>query len=340
MENILLIQTAFIGDVVLALPVAQVLKKHYPEAELHFVVQQGTENLLKNHPAIDHVWLHQKSEHKNRSLYRLVSRLKKRPWDLAINIHRFFSTGLLMSMVPATTKIGFDKNPLSYFYDHTLPHQIPHPTEDGNYLHEVERNLQLLQPLNLEEFHRPRLYPSEHDEQKLQPHLETPNYVIAPASVWHTKQWPQGKWSELVSQIDSNYYLYFIGGPDDRAFCADIARHHPQTTNFCGELTFLQSAALMQHTEAVLTNDSAPLHFASAMNVPTLAIFCSTVPRFGFGPLADKAAIIEINTPLSCRPCGLHGHDQCPQGHFKCARDIASQRILQQLAEWRNARSS
>ena len=80
-------------------------------------------------------------------------------------------------------------------------------------------------------------------------------------------------------------------------------------------------------------NDSAPMHFASAVNAPTAAIYCSTVPSFGFGPLSTKAVVIEIQEPLACRPCGIHGHAACPEGHFNCALHIKDEQLLNALPE-------
>jgi ADP-heptose:LPS heptosyltransferase len=84
----------------------------------------------------------------------------------------------------------------------------------------------------------------------------------------------------------------------------------------------LQSAALMKDAVMNYVNDSAPMHLASAMNAKTTAIYCSTVPEFGFGPLAADARVVEVTEKLDCRPCGLHGFKECPKGHFKCGRDI------------------
>jgi heptosyltransferase II len=75
-------------------------------------------------------------------------------------------------------------------------------------------------------------------------------------------------------------------------------------------------------------NDSAPLHLCSAMNAPTTAVFCSTVLQFGFGPLAEKARVVETPEPLECRPCGLHGYRECPLGHFRCATSIPTAELL------------
>ena len=98
--------------------------------------------------------------------------------------------------------------------------------------------------------------------------------------------------------------------------------------NLSGKLSLLESAALMKDAMMNYVNDSAPMHIASAMNAPVCAVYCSTVPDFGFGPLSEQSFVVEVKEKLSCRPCGLHGHKACPQGHFRCAMDIESNQLL------------
>jgi heptosyltransferase-2 len=98
-----------------------------------------------------------------------------------------------------------------------------------------------------------------------------------------------------------------------------------------GSLSYLQSAALMSRAVMNYVNDSAPMHFASAMNAPVTAVYCSTVPEFGFGPLSDNRHIVEISQSLYCRPCGLHGYSECPEKHFRCALEINTLQLLRTL---------
>ncbi len=102
--------------------------------------------------------------------------------------------------------------------------------------------------------------------------------------------------------------------------------------NVAGELSFLESAALIKNAVMNFVNDSAPMHLASAMNAPVTAIFCSTVPSFGFGPLSDRSVIVETKEKLDCRPCGLHGFKACPKGHFKCAYSIENEELVSSLS--------
>jgi ADP-heptose:LPS heptosyltransferase len=187
----------------------------------------------------------------------------------------------------------------------------------GKTLHEVQRNL-LLTDGKIHPPLRPQLFPSPENVSAIQAYADkTPYVVLAPASVWFTKQLPAEKWRELMRRFSPETTVYLVGGSGDTSLAETLMSAHPQALNLCGKLSFLESAALMRHAQRVYVNDSAPLHFASAVNAPVTAFFCSTVPAFGFGPLSDDAQALEV-TGLDCRPCGLHGYKECPKGHFKC----------------------
>jgi heptosyltransferase-2 len=150
---------------------------------------------------------------------------------------------------------------------------------------------------------------------------------MAPASVWFTKQLPVEKWIELCNSISPDKTIYLLGAKSDEALCNDILQQlkderKKNTIVLCGKLSLLESCALMQQAQMNYVNDSAPLHLASSVNAPVTAFYCSTIKEFGFYPLSDNSKIAEINYQLSCRPCGLHGYKTCPQGHFKCGKDI------------------
>jgi heptosyltransferase-2 len=176
---------------------------------------------------------------------------------------------------------------------------------------------------------RPVLYPAAADWQAVAHYSAAQPYiVIAPASIWYTKQWHLAGWQTLLKNVASDFTIYLIGGAADVDYCQGLTAFHPKAINLAGKLSLLQSAALMQAAARVIVNDSAPLHLASAVNAPTTAIFCSTAPSFGFGPLADDSVVIEVTETLACRPCGLHGHKACPRQHFRCATQIEVARIV------------
>lgn len=325
MRKILIIQTAFIGDVILATPLIEQLYRHFPEATIDFLLRKGNESLLDNHPYLNQVLIWNKKQQKHKQLFTLLRQIRQEKYDLVLNLQRFLATGLLTAFSGATHRIGFNKNPLSIFFTKKIKHHIGSKT---NSQHEVERNLSLIHHLCNNVFVKPKLYPSAADFKKVT--TNTPYICIAPTSVWFTKQFPANKWIELIDQLDPIYSIFLLGGPADRKACEaiKIASKHPNIINKAGNLSFLASAALMKNAKMNYVNDSAPLHMASAMNAPVMAVFCSTIPAFGFTPLSDQHQIIETKSDLPCRPCGLHGHSACPKGHFKCATSIAIKDLI------------
>ena len=310
--RILIIQTAFLGDVILATSVVNSIKAQYPEAQVDLLVKKGNELLVIGHPNIHRVLTFDKSR-KWRDILRLVRANRATRYDFIVNLHRFASSGLI-AVLSQTKTIGFDKNPLSRFY--TL--KLPHPISKG--IHEIDRNFTLIAALGAKHLVKPSIVPSEEAMQKVTKYQETPYVCFAPASVWATKQLPMEKWVELSKKQD--HLIYLLGGPSDHALCETIKTRIPgRTVNLAGNLSLMESIALMKGAVRNHVNDSGPLHFASAVNAPVTAYFCSTVTDFGFGPLSDDSEVKEV-TGLACRPCGLHGKKECPEGHFKCGKEM------------------
>ncbi len=316
MHKILIVQTAYIGDVILATGLIESIHQAFPEAQIDFVLRKGNESLLKNHPFVNKLYIWDKKKNKFSNLIKLIGQIRKERFDLVVNLQRFFSTGLITLFAKSKNKRGYDKNPLSFCYHKKSEHFIGKN-------HETYRNFSLIDDLKNIHYQKPHLYFTVEEIQKVQPLKSQPFVCMAPGSVWFTKQLPIAKWAELILTIPDNIKIYFIGAPVDAALCNEIRllSSHPKIEILCGKLTLTESAALIQHAEMNYVNDSAPLHLASAVNAPVTAFFCSTVPEFGFGPLSDKSVIKQVGE-MSCRPCGLHGYKSCPLGHFNCAYKI------------------
>jgi len=322
MEKILIIQTAFIGDVILATPIIEKLYEYYPEAKIDFLVRRGNESLLKGHPKLNDVFIWKKRVGKYSSLFKVIKLVRSKEYDCIINIQRFFASGLITALSKAKLKIGFSKNPFSFAYGKKIGHRLI-----GQ--HETGRNLSLVRELTDDKFVRPKLYPQKEDLVFVKEYQKRPYLCFAPTSVWETKQYPALKWVELILSQDDNFQIYLLGGPADFLACEEIKEMcgKDNIINLAGKLSFLASAALMKKAKMNYVNDSAPMHMASAVNAPTNAVYCSTIPSFGFGPLADNSRVIETTEKMSCRPCGLHGKKECPLGHFKCAYSINKQQF-------------
>jgi len=318
LKKFLIIQTAFIGDVILATSIVEKLVAFFPNSQIDFLLRKGNENLLANNPIINQVLIWDKKNNKYDNLRNLSKQIHAIHYNYVINLQRFASSGLITSFSGAEEKRGFKSNPLSFCFTKKFKHKI------GDGTHEIERNHQLIKDLTDLQPALPRLYPTNADFKTVEQYKNN-NYVcFAPTSVWFTKQLPAKKWVALASKIKDNTTIYLLGGASDKTACEEIAKHtkNRNVINLAGKLSFLASAALMQNAQMNYVNDSAPLHIASAINAPVTAFFCSTLPSFGFTPLSTNSTIIEIKEKLTCRPCGLHGKKKCPEGHFNCGEKI------------------
>ena len=329
-QAFLVIQTAFIGDVVLATGLIEKLHAYFPHAQIDFLLRKGNEGLLANHPWLHDVLVWDKKGGKIKDLQRLLHIIRRNKYDKVINVQRFAATGMLTAFSLAKEKIGFDKNPLSSLFTTKVKHVISTSKQPK---HEIERNNDLIAHFTDAIVFKPRLYPSAKDAELVQGYKQSPYICISPSSVWFTKQYPADKWISFIKTIPAHCNVYLLGAPSDKALgdtiVASCGRNN--VINLCGQLNFLQSAALMKDARMNYVNDSAPMHFASSVNAPVTAVYCSTLPSFGFGPVSDASFVIETETPLACRPCGLHGRKACPLGHFKCAYTIRNEQLLETM---------
>jgi len=327
---VLLIQTAFIGDVILATALLERLHQTEPDTPVDFLVRKGNEGLLRHHPHVRRVLIWDKKKAKYPGLWQLLRQIRATGYGRVITLQRFASTGFLTAFSGAPERIGFDKNPFSFRFTRAMPHVI------GAGVHEVSRNLHLLDPAAELPLTPPRLYPTPTDEAAAAPYAAVGPYIcLAPTSVWFTKQFPAEQWVKLLRALPPQYTIYLIGGPPDVEACERIAAESGRAgvVNLAGRLSLLASAALMRGAVLNYVNDSAPMHLCSAQGAPTCAVYCSTVPYFGFGPLSPFARVVELPEELECRPCGLHGYRHCPLGHFHCAHGIQTSQLLAALAE-------
>lgn len=324
LNKILIIQTAFIGDVILATSLIEKIHEHLPKAQIDILVRKGNEALLLNNPFINQTLIWDKKNGKYKHLYQLLKTIRSNKYDAIVNTQRFGATGFLTAFSGAPIRSGFSKNPFSFGFTHSATHDI------GDGTHEIDRNQKLISFFTNEITSRPKLYPSDIDYDKIKPYTRLTYITISPTSVWFTKQFPASKWADFIDQLPSNINVFLLGGPDDQTTINDLIAkcriNIPE--NLAGKLSFLQSAALMKKAKMNYVNDSGPLHLCSSMNAPVTSVFCSTVTDFGFTPLSNIQYIVETPIELDCRPCGLHGHKSCPKEHFNCANNIKTDQLL------------
>ena len=332
MKKILIIQTAFIGDAVLATALLEKIHTCHPECEIDLMVRKGNESLFSNHPFLHQVIIWDKKGTKYINLFKLLLQIRKSRYSIVVNAQRFMATGLITAFSGAKLTVGFDKNPLSFLFKKKIKHII---STNYSTVHEIERNQLLISSFTDELSCLPKLYPSAKDNSTTKALKERPYICIAPSSVWFTKQFPKRKWISFLDVLPSNLIVYIIGAKSDWQFCEKILSRSSNrlVINLAGDLSFLQSASLMKDAVMNFVNDSAPLHFATAVNAPVTAIYCSTIPEFGFGPLGKNSKVVQAEEKLSCKPCGLHGLKECPEKHFNCAYLIKNEQLLVSLED-------
>jgi len=316
--------------VILATAVVEKLHAHFPQASIDMLVRKGNESLLAHHPFLRSVRIWNKKESKLKHLFQMLMEIRAERYDLVVNLQRFASSGILTAFSGAGQTVGFEKNPLSILFSKRVTHLIGSKQAPGE--HEVRRNLRTIDHIVGEEMVAPRLYPSQKDKMQVGEFLGDPFITVSPASVWFTKQTPLEVWSVFLQKIP-NQKVYILGGPGDQAIADQLISMsgHANIVSLAGKLSLLQSAELMTHARMNYTNDSGPLHLCSAMQAPVTAVFCSTIPEFGFGPVNSNGKVVQTHESLDCRPCGLHGFKSCPKGHFKCG-SIDTQDLINQLS--------
>jgi len=334
MAKILIIQTAFLGDVILSLPMVQAIAKSLPAAKLDYLCIPHTAAVLQNNPYLNKILQYDKHNTGVLEFFRLISRIRKENYDLIICPHRSYRSALIthLSQVPVT--IGFDINPFAFLLTYQAVYNI--------HEHEIKRNLKLLQLIPkfpVDTIHelslQPQLFPSEHDREVVERlvkfmHTSSPLIAFAPCSKWFSKQIPLDEAVPITNAlIGENFKVILLGGKEDSEYCKRLKEWIPdeRLVNFCGRLTPLQSAVLIQKSALLLTTDSAAMHLGAATTTPIVAIYGSTVPRFGFYPLTSEHKIIEVEN-LECRPCTDHGRKNCPLNHFRCMKDIQPADVL------------
>jgi lipopolysaccharide heptosyltransferase II len=323
--TVLVIQTAFLGDVVLTTPLLSVLaERHGP---IDVVTTPAAGSLLDQHPGVRDVVRYDKhgADRGWRAFRRLGIELRARRYGRVYLPHRSLRSGLLALWSGASERIGFADSPAAVTYTSRVPR-----SRDG---HEVERLLALagLRPGDAAPPVSLGLAPTDlaaADAWLASHHVGSDFVAIAPGSVWATKRWPY--YAELAAGLDRTCVI--VGGAEDARLADAIVRAaRGRAISATGALSLRGSAALIQRAAVLITNDSAPLHLATAVGTPIVAVFGPTVPEFGFGP-RRAGDIVLGRDELPCRPCSTHGPPTCPLGHHRCMRDLSVAEVAAALA--------
>ena len=327
-RKILIVQTAFIGDVILATPLAQAAHEIFAPCQVDFMVIPAAANLLEKNRSINRVLIFDKRDQQRSvsALWRFAKALRSANYDLAIVPHRSLRSALLVWLARIPQRIGFDRSAGAFLFTQRVRYQEKH---------EVERNLDLLRPFGeIPERLKPRVDWDEVDTARVAELTKNADSkriwcALAPGSVWATKRWPVDRFAKLanalIAEVNANVFL--IGGQSDAGLCREIQQTVGENCfNLAGMLSLRQSAALLDCCSVLISNDSAPTHLGVATTCKVLTIFGPTVARFGFAPYGEGHGVIEQDLP--CRPCSAHGTQKCPIGTHACMQEIAVEDVV------------
>lgn len=330
-------QTSFIGDSVLTTPLIQKTKKLFPDTQIVVITRPQTEDIFKPLPEVSEVILNDKRGwNKIAGVWKTACAIKKSGIDILLVPHRSFRSALIAWLSRVPIRIGFTSSEGWFLYTKTVPFSWM--------IHDAERNLSLLQGIAKEQFGGEKLTMSftpsaEENVARLLKdfNLEGKKLVgIHAGSAWPTKCWPQAYFVELISKLQTELGVQCVlvgGGKQDTDLgekICQLAQGH--AASLCGKTSLADLMALMKHLSLFITNDSGPMHIATAFDVPTLAIFGPTTRELGFFPYGQGHRVME-KKDLPCRPCALHGGKKCPLGHFKCMKDITPEEVFKNAKE-------
>jgi len=329
--TVTVVQTAFLGDVLLTLPMIAELKSAMPWARVRLVTTPAAATFVTDLALADEVIAFDKrGSDAGWKGIKAFARSLRCPAHAVIVPHRSLRTAVLVREMQATWSCTVR----TAWSRWVCTQSIPYPSV----LHDADRHLrlaavltgvvktkedvgkiELCTPSDLEAVHH---LLHEHGVRK-------PYVVVAPGSVWPTKRWSQRHGAALVQTLaDRNDTVVVLG----ETSLADAFPKREQVIDLRGKTTFREAAAVINGASVVVCNDSSPLHLATLQHVPVVAVFGPTVPEFGFGPYGPRARVVE-ETALSCRPCSPHGTASCPLGTHACMESIEPIRILNAMNE-------
>jgi len=325
--NILIIHTAFIGDIVLSTALISKLKEKYPDSDIYYLTTPLGKEILKNNPKIKEVIIYDKRG-KDKGFGAFISfvrKIRNLKIDVCLTPHRYLRSSVLSLLSGAKIRVGYDIANLSFVFNKKIKYDKTK--------HEVEKLLSFVDDDN-KRFEL-EMYPSEKDKLKIDTLVKNLSenkkiILIAPGSKWFTKKWPEEYFKILIQNLAKRDDLLIIitGGKEEKEIELDL---DSKVLDLRGEISLLELAELTKRAILVVSNDSAPIHITSAFpNTRIIGIFGPTVKEFGFFPWSKNSKVFEIDG-LYCRPCAIHGGNSCPEKHFRCMKEITPDLIENEI---------
>ena len=332
--SILVVRFSSIGDVLLTTPVLRAIRQRWPGARISFLTRQRFAPLLQQNPHVDELITLEEGA----GLSELVSlgrSLASRKWHLLADFHSSLRSRVIRRLIPADFTAVYAKSHLkrSLLIYTRLDFYGPEPPAVP------QRYAACLAPFGVSLDQGPcELHLEEADRSPAQRQIaerwpdSTGILAVAPGSAWQTKRWPAERFAHSAAELAGKHGLKVIllGSEKDLEACGQVEKNlGPENClNLAGRLSLRGSAAAVEKSGILLTNDTGLMHIATAVGTPVVAVFGCTTRHLGYFPYrAGKAKVIE--TSLFCRPCTHNGRKRCPLGHFRCMGDIGVERIVE-----------
>jgi heptosyltransferase-2 len=328
--RILIVQTAFLGDVVLTLPLVEATRQRFPQARVELLTVPENVALLRDQPGVDAVIPYDKRGTGMRGFLHMVHQIRGRSYELILSPHRSLRSALLVACSGSPRRIGFTRWLTRWAYTATVPRPAA--------VHEVQRNLQLLAALGfgpVPTANRLTFHVAPAAWQKARAYFAgcgvgQDEVVIGliPGSQWGTKRWPAEHFAALIKHLVSmpQTRVALFGGMPDRPLAEAItAACGVPVLNLIGQTPLAELSAYLERCTVVVSNDTGPMHIAAALGKPVLVLYGPTTPALGFAPYGVPWE--EVSVPLACRPCSAHGPQRCPLLHWRCMLDLSVEQV-------------
>jgi heptosyltransferase-2 len=372
-DELLIIQTAFVGDLLLSVPLLKELRATYEGAKITVLCRRGLGDFLLRSQLADEVVEADKSS--KADWQNAVRILRQKRFALLLCPHQSPRSRFLAWRLHAKRKIGYRSLLGNFVFDQQVIRPMALP--------EAVRQLALLEPLDAKWHGRMAEIAGLQDQaggqvngglikiptwadmsipilvrlradfrqtgmlrpvsslklQDLMAELglrpERKTVFLAPGSVWKTKMWNLDSYTKVArAYLARGDRVIIIGAPNEAEICAELARRAPGAVSIAGRCSLFESAELMCAADLLICNDSGAMHMAATVGVPLVTVFGPTILDFGYRPWTNQALVAQLpDGELQCRPCGSHGGNVCPIGTHECMKRITADEVLRKAED-------
>ena len=323
-SQLLVIETAWLGDVVFVSSLVQALKIRWPDARLTLLCAPRGRDVGACMPGVDEVLVYDKhgADRGATALLRLGRALRARRFDLCVAPHRSARSAVVAALSGAPVRVGYASVAGAVCFTTAVPGR------GGRF---AERDLALARALGIDAAPPPRLELTGAAREQaaavlaskgVGPQTRLAGLVLG--SEWATKRWPAARFGEAGrALLAQGLTPLLLGAPGEKALAAEVLAACPGAVDTVGN-PILEALGLLGRCELVIGGDSGLVHAARALGKPAVVLFGPTDPELHRWRDADRPVWLA----LECAPCSAHGQRTCPLGHHRCMKDLPVETVL------------